>query len=115
FAAAKHGRTHRTVVAVNWDAWQEVGMAADTLVPADMKESWKKHLAEGIKPADGVEAFLRVLHAGLPQVAVITRDLIEILEREAIRDGQVRGSGRTVEAEGARAVTTNPALPANAD
>jgi NAD(P)-dependent dehydrogenase (short-subunit alcohol dehydrogenase family)/acyl carrier protein len=88
FAASHQRKPHRIVSSLNWDAWQEVGLAANTLVPADMAESWQKHLAQGIKPAEGVEAFLRVLDAGLPQIAIITHDLQGILTQKETERAQ---------------------------
>ena len=79
FAASRHGRC--IVASLNWDAWQEVGMAANTVVPVDMMQAWKKSLLAGITQAEGVVAFRRVLDAGVSQVAIITRDLPSILEQ----------------------------------
>jgi acyl transferase domain-containing protein/acyl carrier protein len=76
----------RNVISVNWDAWQEVGMAVNTTIPRDL-ESWRaESLERGILPAEGVEAFMRVLRAGAPQVAVSTTDLGAALEASAEED-----------------------------
>jgi amino acid adenylation domain-containing protein len=64
------------VVAVNWDVWQEVGMAVNTEVPAAFKDAREKHLQSGILPAEGQEVFSRVLESRLVQVAIATRDLV---------------------------------------
>jgi acyl carrier protein len=50
-------------------------MAVNAEVPRGMEEQKRAYLESAIRPAEGVEAFRRVLAAGLPQVAVITRDL----------------------------------------
>ena len=72
-AQRKNGRTR--VISINWDTWQEVGMAANVEVPRHMAEQKRAHMESAIRPAEGVEAFRRILTAGLPQVAVVTRDL----------------------------------------
>jgi acyl carrier protein len=48
-------------------------------VPRSMGDQKRAYLQSAIKPAEGVEAFRRVLAAGLPQVAVITRDLQQLI------------------------------------
>jgi amino acid adenylation domain-containing protein len=60
-------------VSVNWDAWQQVGMAAE----AAQGSGAENPLKDGIMPTEGIEAFTRILAkaAGLPQVVVSTRDL----------------------------------------
>jgi hypothetical protein len=73
FAAARSARpTHGPTVAIAWDAWREVGMAARTEVPEELAEWRRKTLERGLASAEGVEAFRRALAAGLPQVAVST-------------------------------------------
>jgi acyl transferase domain-containing protein len=61
-------------ISINWDTWQEVGMAVNTKVPRAVAEQRAKYLAEAIKPEEGVKAFRRALGAELPQIAVITHD-----------------------------------------
>ncbi len=63
------------VVSVNWDAWREVGMAVNTPVTGVLQLLRDVQLKVGISPAEGVEAFNRVLGSGLSQVAVFTMDL----------------------------------------
>jgi acyl transferase domain-containing protein/acyl carrier protein len=70
----------RRVVSINWDTWREVGMAVNTVLPADMEAQRAESLANGIDPSEGVEATLRVLGSGLPQVAVCTTDLQAVVE-----------------------------------
>ena len=67
------------VISVNWDAWQEVGMAASTVVPAALAARRARDLAEAILPAEGVEVFDRVLAGRLSEVIVSTRDLPGLL------------------------------------
>jgi hypothetical protein len=81
FATSRFKGGRATVVSVNWDAWREVGMAFKRLPGNDTPEWNRREYGEiAIAPAEGVEAFRRVLASGLPQVAVITRDLRRRLE-----------------------------------
>jgi hypothetical protein len=81
FATSRFKGGRATVVSVNWDAWREVGMAFKRLPGNDTPEWNRREYGEiAIAPAEGVEAFRRVLASGLPQVAVITRDLRRLLE-----------------------------------
>lgn len=83
FAHHASSRNGGQVVSVNWDAWQEVGMAVNTIVPRDMEEERAESLKQGILPAEGVEALTRILSTTLPQVAVSTLDLPALLELES--------------------------------
>jgi acyl carrier protein len=74
FAHSRRG-SGRGVVAINWDRWQEVGMAANAPVSTELQEAHARVMATGILPLEGVEAFERIVGTGLPQVVVSTRDL----------------------------------------
>ena len=65
----------RPMIAIGWDTWREVGMAVNTQVPPELQRSREESLSKGIAPKEGVEAFLRILDARLPYVAVCTTDL----------------------------------------
>jgi malonyl CoA-acyl carrier protein transacylase len=72
------------VVAVDWGAWREVGMAARLSVPEDLRAHWQAHLAGAIAPADGLQALGRVLASGRRRVVVETYDVVrshELLRR----------------------------------
>jgi acyl transferase domain-containing protein/acyl carrier protein len=79
YATAKRKKGHTLVSSINWDAWQDVGMAANAEVPRNMVERKRAFLESAIKPAEGIEAFRRVLASGMSQVAVITRDLPRLI------------------------------------
>ncbi|MBE9004880.1 SDR family NAD(P)-dependent oxidoreductase [Fortiea sp. LEGE XX443] len=68
-------KNKRFTLAINWDAWQEVGMAANTIIPDEMKNWREESLKNAILPLEGVEAFSRILANSLPQVIVSTQDL----------------------------------------
>jgi acyl transferase domain-containing protein len=57
-------------VAIDWGTWREVGMAVETSVPEDLKAWRAATVAGGITPAEGAEAFRRVLAAPLHQVVI---------------------------------------------
>jgi acyl transferase domain-containing protein len=79
YAAAQNAKGHRGVTSINWYRWREVGMAENLEVPRSMEEQKRALLQDAIKPAEGVEAFRRILAACLPQVAVMTHDLPRII------------------------------------
>jgi acyl transferase domain-containing protein/acyl carrier protein len=60
---------------INWDIWQEVGLAVYTEVPPHLREWRKEMLQKGISNAEGVEAFDRILASGRPQIVVSAQDL----------------------------------------
>jgi acyl transferase domain-containing protein len=62
-------------VAVNWCAWQKIGMAVDAKVPPGLYNWKQENLKTGILPEEGKDAFGRILGSMLPQVLVSTRDL----------------------------------------
>ncbi len=64
---------------INWDTWQEVGMAVEAVRQAGRDAGVL--LKDGILPEEGVDVFERILAGGLPQVAVSTQDLGALLEQ----------------------------------
>ncbi len=70
---ASQGKTY--TVAINWDAWQEVGMAAKATLPDELKSSHEESLKNSIASKEGTDAFNRILNYPLPQVLVSTKDL----------------------------------------
>jgi acyl transferase domain-containing protein/acyl carrier protein len=74
FAVAHSEQRNQRILSVNWDAWQEVGMAVHTVVPREWKADLTSSLQEAIKPVEGKAVFEMVLGAGLPQLVVSTHD-----------------------------------------
>ncbi|WP_414542086.1 SDR family NAD(P)-dependent oxidoreductase [Nostoc sp. CCY0012] len=66
---------NRFTVAINWDSWQQVGMAVNTTVPDEIKNWREATLKNAILPAEGINVFSRILANSLPQVIVSTQDL----------------------------------------
>jgi acyl transferase domain-containing protein/NADP-dependent 3-hydroxy acid dehydrogenase YdfG/acyl carrier protein len=82
FAHHANSLGRNQVLSVNWDTWQKVGMAVNTIVPRDMEEMRAESLKQGILPLEGVEALTRILSTTLAQVAVSTTSLPAQMERD---------------------------------
>jgi NAD(P)-dependent dehydrogenase (short-subunit alcohol dehydrogenase family)/acyl carrier protein len=70
---ASQDKTYR--VSINWDAWQEVGMAVKATLPDEFKQAHQESLKNSIASKEGIDAFNRILNYQLPQVIVSTKDL----------------------------------------
>jgi acyl transferase domain-containing protein len=83
------GRPAPRMISVNWDAWQEVGMAVNTPVPRAARSEREQYIKNSILPSEGAEAFARILRSSLSEVVVSTRDflLLETLSRPATDAG----------------------------
>jgi amino acid adenylation domain-containing protein len=99
-AAAARGAA---AVSIAWDAWREVGMAAEA--PPVGQRHEPRPAGQGLLTAEGLLAFDRAVASGLPQVAVSTLDLRRLIA--AMRPG-----GRGMESAAAPAAAT--AAPAAA-
>jgi acyl transferase domain-containing protein/acyl carrier protein len=75
-------------VSINWDAWQEVGMAAKATLPDEFKQAHEESLKNSIASQEGTDAFNRILNYQLPQVLVSTKDL-EVAIKEQHSAGNV--------------------------
>ena len=75
FAHWNTATNNRLTIAINWDAWQQVGMAVNTNVPNRIKNWHQATLKNAILPTEGIDAFSRILANSLPQVIVSTQDL----------------------------------------
>ncbi|MBE9167120.1 SDR family NAD(P)-dependent oxidoreductase [Pleurocapsales cyanobacterium LEGE 06147] len=80
-AFARFNHASRHTVAINWDAWQEVGMAVNTDVPVEMKQWQNDNLKNGLLSAEAVKVFERILASELPQVIVSTQNLPAVIEQ----------------------------------
>ncbi|HVR95833.1 MAG TPA: amino acid adenylation domain-containing protein, partial [Thermoanaerobaculia bacterium] len=79
FAQASPRRGAR-LIAIGWDRWDKVGMAARRSLPVPGGTGER-----GISPRQGGEAFRRILQAGgAPQIAVSPRDLPALLEQREL-------------------------------
>ena len=76
FARDYARRTGTFTVSIGWDAWREVGMAVETAVPGGLARDRNAMLQRGISPAEGADAFARVLaRSTSPYVAISTAPL----------------------------------------
>lgn len=112
----------RQVVAIDWGAWREVGMAARLQVPEALRASWDTHLAGAIAPPAGLEALGRVLASRRRCVIVETYDVLRMHElmrrratehaaaRQAEPDAPAAAPARQADAEPAPAAGSRPAL-----
>jgi NADP-dependent 3-hydroxy acid dehydrogenase YdfG/acyl carrier protein len=77
--AIAHRSASRAILSINWDAWQDVGMAAARAAASTRANV--PRLAYAIRPEEGIEALQRALGTSVPEVAVIARwDLRELIE-----------------------------------
>ena len=124
FARAYARETGTFTVAVNWNAWREVGMAVDTNVPEDLRESLKgSMMSSGITNREGIDAFERILtRATDAQIAISPNDLnmlaiaMTIPEEEKLTAGVARpasekGSSSAAAAPVAAASSYHPRPP----
>jgi phthiocerol/phenolphthiocerol synthesis type-I polyketide synthase E len=70
----------KRVVAINWGAWREVGMAANLVVPDHLRAARDLFLRTGIETEAGVEAFARILGSGHRRVIMTSEDLEALFE-----------------------------------
>ncbi|MGI2902882.1 SDR family NAD(P)-dependent oxidoreductase [Tolypothrix sp. VBCCA 56010] len=78
--AFAHHKTHQDgtfTVAIDWCAWQEVGMAAEADRQRNQTSdiSQTSQLKQELLPLEGIEVFRRILESTLSQVIVSTYDL----------------------------------------
>jgi acyl carrier protein len=81
FAFDRTVRNGTFTLAINWDTWQQVGMAVEAskklasgLDPASQSQL-DQAIENGLLTSQGVEVFRRCLSGSLPQVVVSTQDL----------------------------------------
>ena len=73
---AKFQYNKRTfVTSINWDAWQKVGMAEDSV--RKLNECFNIDLSNGILPEEGIEVFKQILKKDFSQIIVCTSKLSE--------------------------------------
>ncbi|HMN78586.1 MAG TPA: SDR family NAD(P)-dependent oxidoreductase [Burkholderiaceae bacterium] len=70
----------RRVVAMDWWAWRDVGMAAHLEVPAPHRRAWDAHLRDAIPTETGIDLFSRLLAAPHVRVVIAPFDLVRICE-----------------------------------
>ncbi|RYG37470.1 MAG: SDR family NAD(P)-dependent oxidoreductase, partial [Burkholderiales bacterium] len=71
----------KRVLAINWSAWRDVGMAANLAVPAAKRAERAAFLKHAIEPQAGVSAFADILASGRRRAVVTSFDLNRALSR----------------------------------
>jgi phthiocerol/phenolphthiocerol synthesis type-I polyketide synthase E len=66
-------------ISVNFDAWQEVGMAAEMAASTEFEAAKAARLRLAMTPAEGIDVVERALAWGEPQVLVSTVDFLSLL------------------------------------
>jgi acyl transferase domain-containing protein len=89
YAASRNHAERYPVISINWDFWEEIGMLAKLAGKVTIAAQTDA-AAQGILPPEGLEAFRRILPLSLANVAVITRDLGRILDRQTEALSQTR-------------------------
>jgi phthiocerol/phenolphthiocerol synthesis type-I polyketide synthase E len=73
------------VVSIGWQAWREVGQAADTAIPELLRERREQSLRQGFSNVEGIEVLERCLTLGAPHVVTATTDLHRLIaDAEAV-------------------------------
>jgi phthiocerol/phenolphthiocerol synthesis type-I polyketide synthase E len=93
-------------ISVNFDAWQEVGMAAERATTADFEQDKAARLRLAMSPEEGIDVVERALAWGEPQVLVSTVDFFAI--RSLMEEMESRSSA-------ANRDENDPNLPAAID
>jgi phthiocerol/phenolphthiocerol synthesis type-I polyketide synthase E len=65
----------RHLVAIDWGAWREVGMAAKLEVPAARQSAWRAYLQHGLSTEEALELFERVIASRRRRAVVVPYDL----------------------------------------
>jgi phthiocerol/phenolphthiocerol synthesis type-I polyketide synthase E len=73
----------RYVVAIDWGAWRDVGMAANLVVAQPQRSDWETYLKLSIPPAAGVEIFSRILASGSSRIVVSPFDVVQATAQRA--------------------------------
>ncbi|MEH1848663.1 MAG: SDR family NAD(P)-dependent oxidoreductase [Nostoc sp.] len=81
FAHWNTSKNGKLTLAINWDAWQEVGMAVNTAVPDELKQWRSETLKHGLLAKEVVEVFERILANSIPQVLVSTQELQPVIDQ----------------------------------
>ncbi len=75
YAHCRASKNDSLTVTINWDNWQQVGMALQATVPDELKQFYEESQKNSIAPNEGIDAFNRILSYPLPQIVVSGREL----------------------------------------
>ncbi|MCY7979658.1 type I polyketide synthase [Bacillus inaquosorum] len=75
------------MVTVNWDRWEQVGMAYESETAAILsKIADKEEQHQGILPAQGAKAFMRALQLRYPQVLISLQDVNKRMKDSYVKE-----------------------------
>ncbi len=101
YACYKTSRDDVFTVAVNWNSWQEVGMAVEAVNRRTAQKGQSTNqdgrLYGALKPIEGIEVFNRILDHNLVRVTVSPQDLENLLRRMHKELDRGTGSGKEVQ------------------
>ena len=106
FSHLMRGKGQR-YISINWDVWQNVGMATRVEVSPSMKERWDQELSLGITPSEGRHILNRALCQDKAQIVISTTDLgsrigqfpfaLNLAEREELGQEDISDFSGTIE------------------
>lgn len=108
FAHQYSANNDTTCISVNWDTWQEVGMAVDTEVPPQLIQEKEKNLEHGLLDEEGRAVFKRILNNPSPQILVSTQDfnrLVKLSKQFAASNSSEQIAKETLSDSGDNATT----------
>ena len=90
FAYQRNLKGGAFTVAINWDTWQQVGMAANTAVPSGLQKERSENLKQGILPQEGADVLGRILSGSTSsRVIVSVKDFaLRILQSRLVKVGE---------------------------
>ncbi|MEH1779522.1 MAG: SDR family NAD(P)-dependent oxidoreductase [Nostoc sp.] len=84
YAYNQFSKSGRLTISIDWDTWQEVGMATEIILPDNLKylaeDIVAEELKEAIMPQEGADAFDRILGSALPHVVVSTKNFPDVIK-----------------------------------
>ena len=86
FANCKITENNRFITSINWGAWQEVGMAVNTVVPQRLQELRAEDVQQGIAPEEGADALRRILGTTVSQIITFPSDFNHFLKQNSAYD-----------------------------
>jgi len=97
FAQCNASKFGGSIMAINWDAWQQVGMGAEITARANtLKQERQKIIDRGLLPSEGIEVLRRLLSSSLQQAIVSTQDLSTVIaHRDALNQEGISLAAQT--------------------
>ena len=92
YAHYKNRRDGTFTVAINWDTWQEVGMAmkAAQIYGANNFNESQTILQNGILPVEGIEVLKRILNSAATQLTVLNQVVVSTFSLETRYHRQIK-------------------------